>query len=83
MKNMKVYNKKLYKSKENKVISGVMGGLGEYFDIDPVLFRAAYVAITVFSIGFPGVIAYILMAIVIPNKPETITEEAKTEATAN
>jgi phage shock protein C len=80
---MKVYNKRLYKSRENKVISGVMGGLGEYFDTDPVLFRVIYVALTVFTVGFPGIVAYILMAIVIPNKPETIHEAAKTDSSSS
>lgn len=66
---MKVYNKKLYKSSENKVISGVMGGLGEYFDIDPVLFRVVYIGISISTAIIPGIIAYVLMAIVMPNAP--------------
>jgi phage shock protein C len=77
---MKTYNKRLYKSKENKIISGVMGGLGEYFDVDPVLFRIIYLALTVFTAAFPGIIAYFLMAIVIPSKPEVMHEEAKTQS---
>lgn len=71
------YTKKLYKSKDNKVISGVLGGLGEYFDVDPVLFRVGYIFLTVFSALFPGIITYILMALIVPEKPENIQEEAK------
>jgi len=61
--------KKLYRSRENKVIFGVMGGLGEYFDLDPVLFRVFYVGISVAVAVVPGIVAYILMAIVMPKKP--------------
>lgn len=73
---MKTYTKRLYKSKDNKVISGVMGGLGEYFDIDPVVFRVAYTAFSFFTGIAPGVLAYILMAIVMPSSPAVIHEKA-------
>ncbi len=72
----KTYNKKLYRSKENRVIFGVMGGFGEYFDIDPVILRVFYTAIAVFTAVLPGILAYILMAMVMPNKPEIIREKA-------
>lgn len=74
---MKTYNKRLYKSSDNRVISGVMGGLGEYFDIDPVIFRVAYTGFSVFTAFVPGIIAYILMAIVMPSKPDVIVEKAE------
>jgi len=61
--------KKLYRSKENKVIAGVMGGLGEYFDVDPVLFRVAYLCFSIFSAVFPGILAYLLMCLVMPKAP--------------
>lgn len=61
--------KKLYKSQDNKVLSGVMGGLGEYFDIDPVLLRLAYLLVMVLTGGVPAVIAYIIAAIIVPKKP--------------
>ncbi len=74
---MKTYEKRLYKSEDNKVIAGVMGGLGEYFDIDPVVFRVAYTAFSFFTGIAPGVLAYILMAIVMPHKPKVIFEKAE------
>ncbi len=58
--------KKLYKSKENKVIAGVCGGLGEYFDIDPVIVRLLAVAFCL--MGGAGIVAYIVAAIIIPEK---------------
>jgi len=65
---MKTYNKRLYRSTENKVIWGIMGGIGEYFDMDPVIFRAGYVLISVFTAFFPGIIAYILLSLIIPKR---------------
>ena len=49
-------SKKLYKSSDNSIISGLIGGLGEYFDLDPVLLRAAWIAITVLTGFLPGII---------------------------
>ena len=64
MKNMK----KLYKNNENKVFSGSIGGIGEYFSVDPVILRVAWILL-VFLTGFmPGIIAYILAGLVIPSK---------------
>ncbi|MEK7586102.1 MAG: PspC domain-containing protein [Patescibacteria group bacterium] len=74
---MKTYNKRLYKSNDNKVISGVMGGLGEYFDIDPVVFRVAYTAFSFFTGIVPGMLTYIFMALVMPKRPEVVVEKSE------
>ena len=76
---MKTYNKKLYRSKDNKIFAGVIGGIGEYFEIDPTMLRVAYIILSVFTGFFPGVIAYIFMSLVVPKNPGTIHEEAKTQ----
>lgn len=55
--------KRLYKSRNNRMLSGVCGGLGEYLGVDPTLIRLLYL----FS-GI-GIIVYIIMAIVIPDAP--------------
>ncbi len=60
--------KKLYRSKKDKIIGGVCGGFGEYFDIDPIIFRIAWVAI-LFAGIFPGLIAYIIAWIIIQQNP--------------
>ena len=62
--------KKLYRSRTNKTFSGVCGGLGEYLNMDPTLVRVLWVLISVFVAGFPGLIAYVVMAAVIPEAPE-------------
>jgi phage shock protein C len=60
--------KHLYKSDTNKVISGVIGGLGEYFDIDPALLRLGWTVIVVFTGFIPGCIAYLIGAAIVPKK---------------
>lgn len=54
--------KKLRKSAVNKKIAGVCGGLGEYFNIDPVLFRALFVIL--FICAGSGILAYLILALV-------------------
>lgn len=60
--------KKLYKSRENKVISGVFGGIGEYYEIDPTVLRLGYIAIAALSGFMPGVVAYVIASLVVPEK---------------
>ena len=60
--------KKLFRSKSNRMIAGVCGGIGEYSDTDPTLIRILFVAVTLFTGIFPGIIAYIIGAIIIPEK---------------
>lgn len=69
---MKTYNKKLFRSSENKVFAGVMGGFGEYFDIDPVLLRVIYLGFSVFTGVLPGILAYLLMASIMPVRNNNI-----------
>lgn len=57
--------KKLTRS-TNKVLAGVCGGIAEYFEIDPTLVRVAYAALTIFTTGFPGVLLYIIMLLLMP-----------------
>ena len=58
--------KRLYRSKDNKVIGGVCGGIAEYFKIDPVIIRLIWVLL-VLGYGF-GLLAYIIAWIIIPLK---------------
>jgi len=63
--------KNLTRSKTNKVFAGIFGGLGEYADIDPVIFRLGYIMLTVFTGIIPGSIAYILGLFVVPAAHES------------
>jgi len=60
--------KRLYRSKKNRVLAGVIGGLGEYFNIDPVLLRLLWVLVVVFTGFFPGIIAYIIALVIVPER---------------
>lgn len=67
-------NSKLYKSREDKVIDGVCGGIGEYMKIDPIIIRILW-AVMVFAYG-TGVLAYIVCMIIIPERPKRfVTDE--------
>ncbi|GBD88997.1 phage shock protein C [bacterium BMS3Abin03] len=59
-------NKKLYRSRTDRMIAGVAGGLAEYFDIDPTLIRVLFI-VGIFIGG--GILAYIILWIVVPEKP--------------
>ena len=63
--------KKLYKSNTDKVFAGVIGGIGEYFDIDPTILRLAYVLVTVLTGIVPAIVGYFVTVIVVPNKQTT------------
>jgi len=71
--------KRLFRSATNRKIAGVCGGLGEYFNTDSVFFRLLFCCLF-FAGGF-GLIAYLIMALIIPgNSPYKITEDtAKSE----
>ncbi len=58
--------KKLYRS-SNRILAGVCGGIAEYFDVDPTLIRVAYLVLSLFSAGFPGLLLYIILMILMPN----------------
>jgi phage shock protein C len=61
--------KRLYQSKAKK-ISGVCGGIAEYFEIDAALVRLAWIVLTVMTGIVPGIIGYIAAALVIPHELE-------------
>lgn len=61
--------KKMYKSRTNRMVSGVCGGIAEYFNIDPTLVRLIAI-VAMFASFFVGVvIAYFICAVVIPDAP--------------
>lgn len=64
--------KKLYRSNTNKVVFGLMGGIAEFFDTDPVLVRLLFLFVTIFTGVFPGIIAYLLGAVIVPSAPTSI-----------
>jgi len=63
-------DKRLYRSKKDRMIAGVCSGIAEYLDIDPTVIRILYVLLTVFTSFLPGIIAYLLLWLIIPEEPE-------------
>jgi phage shock protein PspC (stress-responsive transcriptional regulator) len=60
---------RLYRSRNDKWVEGVLGGLGEYLGMDPVILRLGFLALMI--VGAGGlIVAYIVMAIVVPKEPE-------------
>lgn len=66
-------NKQVFRSRDNKMISGVCAGLATYFNLDPTLVRLLYVLISLASVGI-GVVIYIVMVLVFPEEPLQNTE---------
>ncbi|CCU79920.1 PspC domain protein [Halanaerobium saccharolyticum subsp. saccharolyticum DSM 6643] len=62
--------KKLYRSRKNKKVGGVCGGIAEYFDLDPTLVRLG--AVILIFIWGAGLMAYIVAWAIIPERPEHI-----------
>lgn len=76
--------KRLYRSRDSKILGGVCGGLGEYFNIDPVIFRVIFVLLMLPG-GLPGIIPYAVLWLIVPLRPSYVAsprKESKREAEA-
>ena len=60
-------SKRLYRSRSQKMFAGVCGGIAEYFNIDPTVVRILWALVSFWG---PGILAYIVCAFIIPEKPE-------------
>ncbi len=73
--------KKLYRSSENKIMFGILGGLGEFFDMDPTVFRLLFLFFIFITGIFPGVIFYFVALLIVPEKNsyhrKTVDNEAE------
>ena len=67
--------KKLYRSKTNRMLVGVCAGVAEYFNIDPTVIRVVWAVTSLFA--FVGVVAYVVCAFVIPEKPDNTIVDAE------
>lgn len=82
--------KKLYRSQRDRKIAGICAGLADYFNVDPVLMRVAWVALAFFSAGL-AILLYVILIFVIPNEdelprhqpPDTIVRSAGEEEMRN
>lgn len=62
--------KRLYRSRRDRKIAGICGGLGEYLELDPTLIRLILVFLAFITGIFPAVLAYLISWIIIPLKPK-------------
>lgn len=58
----------LRRSAHDRMIAGVCGGLADYFGMDPTLVRVGYVLLSVLSAAFPGLLVYLILWLVIPER---------------
>lgn len=72
-------NKKLYRSSKDVMIAGVCGGISEYTGMDATVLRLLWVLVVIFTGFFPGILAYIVAAIVMPLEPTADAPKASPE----
>ncbi len=57
---------RLRRSRSDKMIAGVVGGLARYFGFDPTMARVLFVILSIVSVAFPGILVYILLWVILP-----------------
>ncbi|HUG32534.1 MAG TPA: PspC domain-containing protein [Acidimicrobiia bacterium] len=72
---------RLYRSRDEKIVAGVSGGLGEYFAIDPVWFRIGFIVLALG--GGSGILVYLLMWLIVPESPEGHVASGGSRGTIN
>jgi phage shock protein C len=60
----------LHRSRRNRMIAGVCGGIAEWLGWSPTKVRVLYVLVSVLSAAFPGILVYVVLWILMPNAPE-------------
>ena len=64
----------LQRSRRNKVVAGVCGGIADWLGWDPTIVRVLYVVVSIASAAFPGILVYLLLWLLIPaRRPEDVT----------
>lgn len=59
-------NKKLVRSKANKILTGIIGGIAEYVNVDAVILRLVWVLVVAFTGFIPGVLVYVIAIFIVP-----------------
>ncbi len=62
--------KRLYRSRENRIVAGICGGVGEYAGVDPTLVRLGVLLATVFTAIFPLLVVYLIAWAIVPERPQ-------------
>jgi len=64
--------KKLRRSRSDRIIAGVCGGLADYFGLSPTGVRVVYVLASILSVAFPGIIVYLILWALIPSEEDDL-----------
>lgn len=72
-------NKKLVRPINDVKFAGVCAGIANYFGVDATLVRVIYAALTLFSAGFPGVLLYLFLMLIMPKEGSTPIEKTASE----
>ncbi len=59
-------SRSLRRSTEHRMVAGVVGGLAEFFGLDPTVLRVVYVVGSILSVAFPGIVVYLVLWLVVP-----------------
>lgn len=62
--------KKLKRSRTDKMLGGVLGGIARHYELDATVLRIIYVLVSLFSAAFPGMIVYLILWVLIPLEEE-------------
>ena len=63
---MDIGNPPLRRSRDKRIIAGVLGGIAEHFDLNVTLLRVLYVIVSIASAAFPGILVYLILWLLIP-----------------
>ncbi|CAN5888482.1 hypothetical protein BH20GEM1_BH20GEM1_16050 [soil metagenome] len=63
---MDIGNPPLRRSRDKRMVAGVLGGIAEHFDLNVTLLRVLYVIVSIASAAFPGILVYLLLWLLIP-----------------
>ncbi len=74
--------KRLYRSVDERMLAGVCGGIADYFNMDPTLVRVLFVLMSLVTSGPPGIVIYIILAIIVPEEPTSYTAPSDDEPQA-
>ena len=62
----------LYRSRRHTVVAGVMGGIAERYGWNPTLLRIIFMVLSISSAGFPGILVYLVLWVIMPKKPHLV-----------
>jgi len=66
------FDRPLYRSRDDRMIAGVVGGIAEYFSVDATLARAVYVIGSLVSAAFPGLLVYLVLWAIVREAPDGV-----------